>query len=172
LRQLELTAALFESSGDLRWRYSAEQLEQGLWFIFGPGGEEWFAGLLRDDGLPLQLRQRFIATIFDLYERLLSQVELDTATFMLWDLLINQFFNGDANDHVVPVALKATIFETLSRILELPDQECQRAALHGLGHLHHRDTALTVTGYLARNPSLPDEIVEYACRVRDGKGVL
>lgn len=171
-RQLELTAALFEHAGNLRWKYSEEQLEQGLWFVFGPGGEEWFAGLLRDESLALPLRQRFITTIFDLYEQLLSQIELDTATFMVWDLLIDKFFNGDANDCVVPVNLETTMFDTLSRILALPDQECQRAALHGLGHLHHRDTAAAVESYLARNRSLPDEIVEYARRVRDGKGVL
>jgi hypothetical protein len=29
------------------------------------------------------------------------------------------------------------MFETLSRILEIPDRETQRCALHGLGHLQH-----------------------------------
>ena len=170
--QLELAAALFANSGELRGKYSEEQLEQGLWFMFGPGGEAWFAGLLRDGQLALELRQRFISAIFDLYERLLSKVQLETATFMLWDLLIDQFFNGDADDHVIPVEIAATMFETLSRILALPDQQSQRAALHGLGHLRHKDTPAIVSDYLARHASLSDEIVEYACRVRDGEGIL
>lgn len=99
--------------------------------MFGPGGEEWFTALLRQDQLPLELRRRFIA------------IELST-----------------------------TMFETLSRILSLPDRECQRAALHGLGHLRHRDTSRVVADYLARNASLPDNVVEYACRVRDGQRIL
>lgn len=171
-RQLELAASLFANAGDLQWRYSEEQLEQGLWFIFGPGGDEWFARLLRNDQIPIQVRQRFITNIFALYERLLSDVELETATFMLWDLLIGQFYSSDVGDIVVPTELEVAMFETLARILTLPDQECQRAALHGLGHLRHRGTTSVVAEYLTRCAPLPDELVEYASRVRDGKDVL
>jgi hypothetical protein len=172
LRQLELTAALFANARELRWKYSEEQLEQGLWFIFGPGGDQWFASLLRNEQIAIAVRRAFIASIFALYDQLLSSVELEASSFMLWDLLIDQFYNGDADDVVVQAELEEIIFETLTRILTLSDRECQHAALHGLGHLRHRDTAGVVREYLARSERLPAELTEYAIRVRDGEDVL
>ena len=58
--------------------------------------------------------------------------------------------------------MQDVIFETLARILALDSSNCQRAALHGLGHLHHPDTSKLINEYLQKNPSISAELREYA----------
>jgi hypothetical protein len=58
--------------------------------------------------------------------------------------------------------MQNAMFETLSQILSLPSLECQRAALHGLGHLHHPDTEALVLRYLERNESIEPSHRVYA----------
>lgn len=53
----------------------------------------------------------------------------------------------DSESHV----LLDVMFKTMKRILELPDPEAQRAALHGLGHLHHPEVRDTVQNYISVN---------------------
>ena len=45
-------------------------------------------------------------------------------------------------------ALLDAMFETLQRILELPDRRTQHFALHGLGHLHHPGVYELVQKYI------------------------
>jgi hypothetical protein len=54
------------------------------------------------------------------------------------------------------------MFATLGKILAVPSESCQTAALHGLGHLHHPDTNELVQSYLATNPSITPDLREYA----------
>ena len=54
------------------------------------------------------------------------------------------------------------MFEALVQILRLDSVPCQRAALHGLGHLRHRETEKAVEDFLARNPNLPEKDRAYA----------
>jgi hypothetical protein len=46
--------------------------------------------------------------------------------------------------------MQDVMFETLERILDLPGDGCQAAALHGLGHLHHPSTEELIQRYLRR----------------------
>ena len=45
------------------------------------------------------------------------------------------------------------MFETLKGILDLPQREAQRCALHGLGHLLHPAVRDTVQRYIDANKS-------------------
>jgi len=58
--------------------------------------------------------------------------------------------------------MQDVMFETLSNILALDSEFCQRAALHGLGHLHHPGTEQLVQQYLEQHSALDGELREYA----------
>ena len=58
--------------------------------------------------------------------------------------------------------MQDVMFETISAILFLDSPHCQKAALHGLGHLHHPDTQPLVQRYLEAHPSLAEADREYA----------
>jgi hypothetical protein len=106
--------------------------------------------------LPLADRLECIRSIYFVYAGGLGKraavLEL-TGFFMLWDLVLHGFWNSSRP--MIPGTFPGTyrgdpskldaesrllldaMFETLSRILEIPDRETQRCALHGFGHLHH-----------------------------------
>ena len=58
--------------------------------------------------------------------------------------------------------LQDTYFQTLAKVLAIDSWICQGAALHGLGHLHHPDTAAPISRYVDEYPSLTKEQVAYA----------
>ena len=58
--------------------------------------------------------------------------------------------------------MQDAIFEALVQILRLDSLTCQRAALHGLGHLRHRETEKAVQDFLDRNPNLSEDDRTYA----------
>ena len=58
--------------------------------------------------------------------------------------------------------MQDVIFQTLTAILALDSDICQKAALHGLGHLHHPETENLITSYIAQHPDLSKEQHEYA----------
>jgi len=58
--------------------------------------------------------------------------------------------------------LQNTYFQTLAKVLAIDSWICQGAALHGLGHLHHPDTAALISRYIDEHPLLTKEQVAYA----------
>ena len=46
---------------------------------------------------------------------------------------------------------------------------CQRAALHGLGHLHHPQTPQLIQRYLDERPSLTNDWKQYALAAAEFK---
>jgi hypothetical protein len=162
--QLSLMAELFRGARVLLPRFSPAQIDQGLWFMFS-GGSEWFTALLADRDLPWAARRAVIRAIYELYDGLLTHIEVDQSGYMLWDLLLGKF-----DDDYTEIA--DTCFETLVRILNLPQAECQRAALHGLGHLEHVQTARVVSEYLRDQAPSDPELREYAGEVLRGEDIL
>jgi hypothetical protein len=57
--------------------------------------------------------------------------------------------------------MQDVIFQTLTAILAIDSDICQRAALHGLGHLHHPETGNLIQRYIAEHPALTKEQIEY-----------
>lgn len=169
---LAVVAAMLRDAGSLRTRFSPAQIEQGLWFLFGAAGYEWCAWLL---GRPDASDERVVdvmTAIFPLYADLLQHIETDTATFMLWDLLLECLQFEDE----MPVSRRQLVRETalpvLVDILALDSTDCQFAALHGLGHLRHERTYEVVQRFLVSHSSLEPRLRAYAEQVRDGHPVL
>jgi hypothetical protein len=152
---------LFSGFDQIVSQYSPAQIEQAIWGFFGSYYELY--ELLFDASLPLADRLDCIRSIYFVYAGGLAehaaQLEL-TGFYMLWDLVLDGFWNSsrpvipgtyrgdpsklDAESRVVLDAM----FETLSRILEIPDRETQSCALHGLGHLHYPDVRDLVQRYI------------------------
>jgi hypothetical protein len=170
----EYLIRLFRDPTFLLDKYSPEQLEQGFWFIQKPLG--FLENGLKDTNVEWQLRKECIISMGDLFERLFAVNPLaDSACYMWWDSIISGYFETSHTSlHPLIVddkdaQLQQTIFETLYRILKLESRECQKAALHGLGHLNHSLTGQTIEAYLNEHPMIDGELKEYAIKCITGE---
>jgi hypothetical protein len=97
---------------------------------------------------------------------------------MWWDLILHGFWTSDKAHF--PSTWKGdaskldsdsrrtldVMFETLRRILSLPDRESQKSALHGLGHLDHPGVSDEVQQFIDTRES--DFRLEWLEQCRDG----
>jgi len=118
---------LFQGFGEIAPRFSPEQVDQGVWYLFGE--PFWLVSQLVSGQIP---SEQVIAITHAMYypfrDYYLPMAELysGTAFFMWWDN-----FSSGCKDPV----LNATAIDVLRRILVLPHKACRDAALHGLNHL-------------------------------------
>jgi hypothetical protein len=159
---------LFSEFGRIANRYTLAQIDQGVWGILGANLRlyEFFF----DSSVPLADRVACIRSMYHVYSDFVSKLETELAPdlsgfFMWWDLILHGFWDstrpcvagtwkGDASklDSESRVMLDA-MFETLKRILSLPDRESHKSALHGLGHLYHPGVRAVVQEYIDSNNS-------------------
>lgn len=144
--------------------FSTKQLEQGFWAIQSPAINWAVTELIWNEQVPFVLRVQCVRSMFFLYEKLFATTPLETAPNMLWDSLaydwdcgIRSRMNGGEDEQMQDI-----MFETLGKILALPSLECQGAALHGLGHLHHPATVKLIDKYIQRNQTIDEEMRDYA----------
>jgi len=169
--QLEHLTRLFRGADSLIESFTRAQIEQGLWFIAGPGGSEFFSELLWDARIAWDVRGGCIAAMVDLYDRLFRREPIGETAFMWWDLLCYEYRGGlrdpetDAEDARVQEAMLAS----LERILRLDSPECQRAALHGLYHLAHPRSLLAIREWLEEHPDAPADTRTLAERCLEGR---
>ncbi|HEX8734953.1 MAG TPA: hypothetical protein VF721_06515 [Pyrinomonadaceae bacterium] len=146
--------------------YNPNQLEKGFFYVVPYLlCEVKFYGLLWDKRVPLSLREECISSMFDLFARFFAVNPLEHSCFMWWDGLAYGYYmeNGAAADED-GIEIRQAMFETLKRILEIDSEDCQKSALHGLGHLRHPETEKTINDFLRRhkvNQKLKD--YAYAC---------
>jgi hypothetical protein len=109
--------------------------------------------------------------MFDLFQKLFIKEPLDSAVFMWWDSLCYDWHCGNRNRDLGgdDLKLQDVFFATLSRVLFIDSETCQKSALHGLGHLHHPDTKQLVDRYLQENPALNGDLRAYAVAAAEFK---
>lgn len=163
-RVVSCYSRLFTSPRFLLSRFSKEQLEQGFWAVHGPVLECSVSNVIWDQEVPFDIRERCVRTMYDLFAELFAEQPLDTASNMWWDSLAYAWHCGNRTRAKggEDQSMQDVMFDTLARILEIPSQSCQVAALHGLGHLHHPDTPRLIHDYLGKNGSLAPSVREYA----------
>jgi hypothetical protein len=163
IEQATHIAAIFRSAADLRERYSRDQLEQGFWFLIS-GVEGGLEDLIWDTRIPWEVRARLIDSTVDLYRQLFMVDPLDTCAHMFWDALAYGYCVPTRQPKTNPEdrRIQDAMFAALRQILELDSLGCQRAALHGLGHLRHADTEGLITTYLQQRPGLSNADRKYA----------
>jgi hypothetical protein len=169
-------AKLFSDFGQIAPRYSPDQVDQAIWGILGENLRLY--EFLFDPLIPIEERLACIRSMYHVYSDYVAKLQVApdpdaTAFFMWWDLILHGFWippgplvDGRWERDVTKLdsdscALMNEMFETLKRILDLPDTETQRSALHGLGHLYHPGVHDTVQHYIdAKKSKLPLEWIE------------
>jgi hypothetical protein len=157
---------LFLEFGQIAPKYSLAQLNQGIWGILGENLR--LHELLWDSSVPLEMRIQCIRSMYSVYSDFVStsKVEvMENCFHMWWDLILHGFWvqrklfkqhteMGDVSKlDTESRRLLDLMFETLERILGLPDGRTQECALHGLGHLHHPKVRETVQKFIDSHKS-------------------
>jgi hypothetical protein len=157
--------------------YSNEQVDQGLWAVFGAGIScERF---LFDPTVDLALRIDCIECMYLPFRDVIAHSAIDARDsfyWMWWDMILHTFWNifYETDDRYDALSddgkrMLDAMYGTLLRILALNHRACQRSALHGLGHLHHPLGRETVQSYLdVHRRELTDDDVQWIERCRDG----
>lgn len=155
---------LFSEPGPALNGYSADELEQGFWAIMSSNLDCGVTAIIWHEAVPLDIRESVVRSMFTLYKDFFASHHLETADNMWWDSLAYDWHcdlrarSKGGED----LSMQDVMFEVLTKILELPSDHTRFAALHGLGHLHHPETAQHVEAWLARNAPLDEDLVEYA----------
>jgi hypothetical protein len=149
---------LFENSEVLLDKFSSTQIESGFFdFILSPRiSLEWF---IWDKTKPIDLRRKLVYSMENVFKKVFTKISVEHSCFMWWDCLRN--FDKDADN-------KPTqwIFETLSSILKIDSFDCQLSAIHGLGHIEHKEKKSLIETFLRRNPNFPEK--EFALNAIEG----
>ena len=155
---------MFRQPEFLLTRFTKAQLEEGFWAIQGPNLDCSVSRIIEDSDVPLSVREVCIRSIADLFERLFAIEPFDTSVGMWWDSLCYDWHCGVRNRQRggEDLELQDIFFQTLARVLAIDSWICQRAALHGLGHLHHPETKELIERFVGEHPSLTDEQKAYA----------
>lgn len=179
---VEYMTRVFTQFVSISSQYSLQQLDAGIWAMFSHGGflvqkHLWLYAT------PLSERLACIRSMYSVYSDFVakSTVEVMENCFdMWWDMLASSYWGqmnfshniaeGDTGSLATDQrAMLDAMFETLSKILALPDPRTQAYALHGLGHLHHPGVRKLVQQYLDEYRSdMTPEGIKWVERCRDG----
>ena len=166
---VNLLTKLFREFGQIASKYTLTQVDQAVWGMWG--GNLRLHELLFAPPAPLASRLDCIRSMYHVYSDYVSRLErepdpeIESGFYMWWDLILHGFWDssrpviagtwrGDASklDAESRVLLDA-LFETLTRILAIPNRASQLSALHGLGHLYHPQVHDSVQGFIDTNPA-------------------
>jgi hypothetical protein len=179
---VEHMTRVFSDFGSIATRYSLRQVNQGIWGILGEGLR--LHELLWDSSVPLSKRVQCIRSMYSVYSDFVakSNVEvMENCFWMWWDFILYGFwFQQKLFERHVKMGdfskldgessfLLDVIFETLKRILDLPDSRSQESALHGFGHLHHPAVKETVQEFInSHRNELTGDRLRWVEECRDG----
>jgi hypothetical protein len=149
--QLEYATTLFSAPSFLLESYTEQALRNGFWSL--PNAWD-LRDLIWDQGLDWDRREACLRAMYFLFRDLFARNPLEDTCFMWWDLL--RYFGQGPDLRVIETQLSV-----LGQILSLSDKECQRAALHGLGHITHDGKADLIAEFLSR-PGVNEELRTYA----------
>jgi hypothetical protein len=166
-----------ESFSELTKVYSHEELNQGLWAVFGASisCEQYLFDPTVDLGLRIGcIESRFIPFKDVVAHSLIDK--LDSFYFMWWDMILYTFWDiydaTDDNYQKLPAdgrQMFDAMYQTLLKILALDHTACHWSALHGLGHLRYPQGREMVQSYLdAHRDELADEDLRWIEAFRDG----
>jgi hypothetical protein len=155
---------LFRQPEFLLARFTKLQLEEGFWAIQGPNLDCSVSRIIDDSDLPLAFREECIRSMADLFQRLFATEPFDSSVQMWWDSLCYDWHCGNKNRERggEDLELQDVFFQTLAKVLAIESWICQRAALHGLGHLHHPQTKELIERFVDEHPTLTQEHAAYA----------
>lgn len=171
-RAVEYLTNVFLGGQDLLASYTDRQITEGLGYLLGAGASE-FRDQLWNADVPWQERQRCIAAIPKIYADVLER-DSDAAAscaYMLWDWIVYDYScgNRDPASNNEDARVQDAMFEALRLLLESNHPNTQIGAVHGLGHLSHRDSARTIQKFLASDRPADERVRKYAAQVLEGE---
>lgn len=159
-------------SAELIERFTAAQIAEGLGYVFGPGGHFECYDHLWNAAVPWPERQACILAIPRLYADVFGRHVDDTAScaFMLWDSIAFDYHcrNCDPATDAEAARVQDAMFVALTSMLASDHPGTIRAAIHGLGHLHHREGSRALRDLLSSARPLPAEVRTDAAQVLEG----
>ncbi len=155
---------LFREPEFLLSRFTKQELEEGFWEIMGYTNDWSLGQLIEYSDAPFSSRKECIESMAVLFERLFASESLDTSVHMWWDSLCYSWHCGNRKRERggEDLELQDIYFRTLAKVLAIDSWICQGSALHGLGHLHHPETAALIYRFIEEHPSLTEEQRQYA----------
>jgi hypothetical protein len=170
---------LFSAFDEIAGKHSLPLVDQTVWAMIGPSLN--LSRYFFDSTVPLSKRLTCISSIYHVFGDYVSKHDgeftSDLSGFdMWWDLVLDEFWlpprSSRSGEYEISRldddsrALLEVMFETLTRILGLPDRESEKSALHGLGHLHHPGVRSVVQFFIdAKHPGFSLKWLE---QCRDG----
>jgi hypothetical protein len=161
-RTCQYYVRLFRQPAFLLERFSRAQLEEAFWGIQAANLDCSASRIVLDSDLPFAAKEECVRSMFDLFQHLFSVDPLESSAQMWWDSLCYDWTIGWRENRGEDLMLQNVMFETLAKTLDLDSEPCQRAALHGLGHLRHPDTEELIQHFIDRHPQLSAEQRAYA----------
>lgn len=157
---LKYATGLFSSPVFLLQEYGPEQIEQGFWFLLGSAGklDHWVWAKEID----WSIRKACIGSMVNVFQQLFVKNPFGETCYMWWDLLCE--FRGEGDPQV-----RDAMLESLRRVLKIESHGCQISALHGLGHLTHRDKKKVIQEFLKIHSTIDQKTKEYAREAIEGK---
>jgi hypothetical protein len=180
---IEYMTHLFTKFAEVASTFSLRQINAGIWAMLGPHPFALHNHLWLPT-VPLSHRIGCVRSMYFVYSDYVSKspVQVMEGCFsMWWEFISSSFWEYLRSTEKIEEgevlrlnheqrALLDSMFDTLSKILALPDERTQGYALHGLGHLHHPGVRNLVQNFLDSNRSkMSPEEVSWIEQCRDGK---
>jgi hypothetical protein len=171
-----LVAHTLENCGADLARYSDEQVNHGLKYIFETGCSDIVHALM-SDAVPAGLRLQALSAIRILYRDcfgprcapVLGHLNapganpLNFICYMLWDVSPLSYWERKANPD--RARFYDAVVDVLEDALTSSNPACVESALHGLGHLlssHIEPVTRVIAAYLRKNIFVSPELKKYA----------
>ena len=165
-----LTEALLGGT-DLLTQYTPRQVAEGIQYLLG-GTASQFLDQLWNPDVPWPDRERCIRAIPRLYTDVLEgdAEGVDGCAYMLWDWVAYGYYCDNRHPATNPedARVQDAMFEALTSMLGSRHPETQRGAVHGLGHLSHRESNRAIREFLASGDPVSSEVRGYAASVLEG----
>ena len=99
----------------------------------------------------------------DLYRKLFTNRTWDTIDDMWWGMICKNYLPKPQ------AKVKNAMADALAQVLRIENPACQKAALHGLGHLTHPRRQTIIRQFLVAHPDIDSEMKNYALCAVDGR---
>jgi hypothetical protein len=158
-RNCEYFALLFSDPLAVKERYSRSQMEQGFWWMQTSFNDGSAGDILWTGSLPLGRRIALVHSMYYLYAELFTFEPLDRAPHAWWESMVRRIPGcaGGITWWADRQYVEETMFQTLTKLLELEAENCRIDALRGLAYLAHPGKQSLILEYLDRHPGLDED---------------
>lgn len=150
----EFLIRLFNEPKRALEKFSDEQIYQGFWNL----ETHEFLALFFSAQISEDKRSTLFQSLFALYEKLFALGASPQTPMLLSSYLTHGYslISGDPEDATWRT-VKESLFDVFTKVLLLPNEDCQNAALDAIGNLNHNHTKRMLQGILTSNVAVLDQ---------------